>query len=199
MNNGVMSIMSKKLLTGLAVATLLSISACGDGVTPILNPNFPSVGPAVQPSASVSLDGEGQVIDLAPSDPESIDGQASLSGATGSIADQDKDRTLCVLVDAEGGNVDLEVCPADQANQETGSASEVCPDEIGESYCISMNTSIQPDFCEVTGETDYVFALINRSPSEARAVYQVIDVTDRPNQSCDDLGITENSIAADAQ
>lgn len=182
--------------------TLLSLNGCGNNLGPaVVNPNFPSLGDTgLQPSTSVDINSQGQVIDIAPSiEDNAASGITDLSGAVGTFAEQSVETVICVILDGEGGNVDLAVCDADSANRETRSADKVCPDVIGASHCVSVVTSREPDFCTVTGARDYVFSIINRTPNEVRAAYQVVDVTTLPNQSCEDLNITEDSIIADTQ
>ena len=180
---------------------LLAVAAFGCGETgPIdFNPNFPSLGDlGIQPTASVDPTSAGQVIDIAPSVPDdTVPNTILLSGALGAVADQNPEHVICVVTDGAGGNADLAVCDAETASQEATSADRVCPEETGDSHCVSNNPDEAPDFCEVTGARDYVFSLINRSATEVRVAYQVINVTNLPNKSCDDLNITEDSVTAD--
>lgn len=175
---------------------------CGEGFSPeAFNPNFPSLGDTgIQPSASIDPSSEGQVIDVAPSIPsDDTPPVVEYSGAIGTISDQDPENVLCVLIDGEGGNADLAVCEANSANRETTTADHVCPDEIGADHCSSVNEGNEPDYCSVTGARDYVFSIINRGDEEAQVAYQVINVTLLPDQSCEDLNITEDSITADGE
>jgi len=173
------------------------LGACSGSSTSDLNPNFPNLsGDGLQAAFAMDASSFGQVIDVAPSF-ASETGPKELSGALGLIADQEPEDVLCVLIDGVGGNADLEVCNADDASAEAASADAICPNEAVSSSCSSSRGGEGPDFCEVTGATDYVFALINRSDTEVRVAYQVIDVSQQPNKSCKDLNIDEDSIKAD--
>ncbi len=178
------------------------LAACGaTGTSGSANPNFPSLGnPGIEPSSSIDSGSSGKVIDIAPTIPSDIVVAATeYSGAIGSVADQLVEQVLCIIIDGNGGNVDLAVCDAESADAETNSADRVCPDEIGESHCVSVEGGAGPDFCEVSGARDYLFSIINRSATEVLVAYQVIDVTTLSTQSCDDLEINEATVTADTQ
>jgi hypothetical protein len=177
----------------LAVIAQVSFAGCGNDVAlGTVNPSFPDLSESsTPPKGSINPDDTEQVTVVEPGPPDQ-------AGKIGTIADRDPSHVLCVLIDpAEGEDANLEVCDANRVNTETESASGLCPDVEAEDACASNKTGSEPDFCEVTGATDYAFVLINPTSRAVSVAYQVVDVTGYPNKSCGDLNITEDSIRAD--
>lgn len=164
-----------------------SNAALGD-----VNPHFPDAGDgATTPTGAIEADNTDQVTVIEP-------GPSDQAGKIGTIADQDSTHVLCVVIDPSSGeNADLEVCDSNRVNTETESVNGLCPDADVVSRCASSNAGSGPDFCQVTGATDYAFVLMNLSAEAVSVAYQVIDVTGYPGKSCADLNITEDSIQAD--
>lgn len=175
------------------VVGLSGLSGCGS--VPVggqVNEHFLDVSETpTEPTASIDKLNTDQVTVVEPD----IENKGA---KIGTIADIDPAHVLCVVIDpADGDLADLEVCAADKINTETQSAEALCPEADQPSRCASLNGGSGPDFCEVTGSTDYAFVLLNLSAKESTIAYQVIDVSGYPNRSCEDLNITESSIAAD--
>jgi len=189
----------KRIFAGFFVAASLGllmnasgVGGCGGGGGSDLNSNFPDLSDdAVEPTTEIVGDNADQVTTVEATD----DNQG---GQIGTITDQDPSRILCVIIDpAEGDEAQLEVCELDRVNGETDSINGLCPEADAVTRCASSNDGSGPDFCQVTGETDYAFILMNLSDNDSTIAYEVVDVTDLPGQSCADLGITEDSIQAD--
>jgi hypothetical protein len=182
-----------KLARALAVLCLLGAAGCGgNAALGTVNPNFPDLSDgSTAPGGSINPDDTEQVAVVEP-------GPSDQAGKIGTIADRDPSHVLCVVIDPSAGeNADLEVCDADRVNTETESVNGLCPDADVASRCASSNAGSGPDFCQVTGASDYAFVLINPTSQAVSVAYQVIDVTGYPNKSCADLNITEDSIRAD--
>jgi hypothetical protein len=176
-------------------AFLLNVSGvggCGGGGGSDLNSNFPDLqDDPVEPTTEIIGDNTDQVVTIEATG----DNQA---GLIGTFEGQDASHTFCVILDpAAGDEIQLEVCELDRVNSETDSINGLCPEADAVSRCASSNDGSGPDFCQVTGESDYAFILMNLSDADATVAYEVVDVTDLPGQSCADLGITEDSITAD--
>lgn len=188
----------KRLMTAIllfsAWALVMSASGaggCGGGGSS-LNSNFPDVSDnPVDPTTEIDADNTDQVTTV---ESESDNN----TGQIGTIEGQDASRVFCVIIDpASGDNAELEVCELDRVNADTDSVNGLCPEADAVTRCASSNAGSGPDFCQVTGTTDYAFIIMNLSSEDVTVAYQVIDVTDLPGQSCADLGITEDSIQAD--
>lgn len=188
----------KRILAGLFVAAAFGllmntagVGGCGGGGSD-LNPNFPDLSDKeVEPTTEIVGDNGDQVTTVeATSDNQ--------GGQIGTITGQDPSHVLCVIIDPSAGDeAELEVCELDRVNGETDSINGLCPEADAVTRCASSNAGSGPDFCQVTGETDYAFILMNLSDNDATIAYEVVDVTDQPGQSCADLNITEDSIQAD--
>ncbi|HSA60435.1 MAG TPA: hypothetical protein VLJ37_12215 [bacterium] len=176
-------------------AILLNVSGvggCGGGGGSDLNPNFPDLSSdPVEPTTEIVGDNTDQVVTIN----ATADNQG---GLIGTFEGQDASHVFCVIIDPAAGDLaELEVCELDRVNADTDSINGLCPEADAVTRCASSNGDSVPDFCQVTGETDYAFILMNLSDQDAKVAYEVVDVTGLPGQSCADLGITEDSIQAD--
>ena len=174
------------------VALVFTAACGGGGGGSTINENFPDLSTsAITPSTDLVADDTEQVV-LVPA------GENEQNGMLGTIEKQSAATVLCVIIDpAAGDDADLEVCSAKKANDSASSINGICPKADADTRCASFNTGSGPDFCSVTGTTDYVLVVLNLTAEDAVVAYQVIDVTDQPGQSCADLAITEDSITAD--
>lgn len=164
----------------------------GGGTTGTFNANFADLSPEPVPvTTEISPDDTEQVVTIEA-------GAGDQNGMIGEIEEQTPSQVLCVIIDPrEGDNAELEVCEADKANTSSDSVNGICPEADQVTRCASFNEGSVPDYCVVTGDADYIFIVMNLTSNDIQVAYQVIDVTDLPNQSCDDLNITEDSIQTD--
>jgi len=171
----------------------LGVGGCGNLPSEgQFNENFLDIDPnPTEPTANLEENDTAQVV--------LVEHNLRTNGARiGSIADINPDHVLCLIIDpAEGDLADLQVCEADRLSHDTASADALCPESSANSSCSSHNDLSQPDYCEVTGASDYAFVVINDSLEDSTVAYQVVDVTSTPNKSCSDLKIDEESILAD--
>jgi hypothetical protein len=167
------------------------MGACG-GEGSTINSNFPAI-----PGEPIPVDNPGdpadtnQVVTIAP-------GAGDQNGAIGEIESVSANQVLCVIIDpADGDLADLEVCEKSQANESADSVNGICPEADQETRCASANGGSGPDFCQVTGDQEYVMVILNLTGQPVTVAYQVIDVTNLLSQSCFDIDITEDFLTAD--
>jgi hypothetical protein len=177
---------------GLTLSTLGFTVSCGGNAASNVNSNFPSI-----PGEPIPVDDSGQ-----PADENQVvavePGEGDQNGAIGEIETVTPNQVLCVIIDPASGDLaDLEVCEKSRANESADSVNGICPEADRETRCASTNDGSGPDFCQVTGDREYVMVILNLTGQEVTVAFQVIDVTSLPNQSCNDLNITEATLSAD--
>ncbi|MDX1387225.1 MAG: hypothetical protein R3257_06510 [bacterium] len=167
-------------------------TSCGGEGTSNVNNNFDSIpNEPIVVADSVDPDDDQQVAMVEP-------GEGDQNGVIGEVEMVTPNRVLCIIIDPAAGDLaDLEVCEKSRANESADSVNGICPEADQESRCASFNEGSGPDFCQVTGDSEYVILILNFTGDTVTVAYQVIDVTDLPTQSCADLNITEDTITAD--
>lgn len=184
----------KKTLVYLFTLTLMAgaFSCGGDSTTSDVNSGFPSVSDEpVAVSDAGDPPPENQLVMVEP-------GEGDQNGAIGEIQEVQPNQILCIIIDpAEGDLADLEVCEKSRANESSDSVNGICPEADQETRCASSNEGSGPDFCQVTGDREYIFIIFNFTGEKVTVAYQVVDVTDLPGQSCEDLNINEATLTED--
>src|SRR4030095_4753395 len=167
------------------------VTSCGGGGRNVHN-NFTSAPPAPGPvTLSIDPNNTQQTVTIPA-------GAGDQNAAIGEVAPVTADRVLCVMIDPRSGEeADLEVCEKSQANPSADSPNGVCPEADQITRCASVNLGSGPDFCQVTGDTEYIFVILNLTSQSSFVAYQVIDVTDLPTQSCAELNSSDASLTAD--
>jgi hypothetical protein len=178
-----------------ALLTLICIrltTSCGGDATSMVNNNFPTLpGEPIPVDDPSKTPNEAQLTTINP-------GEGDQNGAIGEIDRVNPNQVLCVIIDPAAGDLaDLEVCEKSRANESADSVNGICPEADQETRCASANGGNGPDFCQVTGDQEYVMVVLNLTGEAVTVAYQVIDVTDLPNQSCSDLNIAEDTLTGD--
>lgn len=167
-------------------------TSCGSDGGSNVNSNFSAISEEPIPvNTTIEPDNGEQVVMVEP-------GEGDQNGSIGEIEPVNPNQVLCIIIDPQSGDLaDLEVCEKDRANEDADSVNGICPEADQETRCASFNEGSGPDFCQVTGDREYVMLILNFTSEKITVAYQVIDVTDLPTQSCADLNISEDTITAD--